>query len=168
MKMGYPGRGAIHGGHKVESMAFHQLGVIAQIHAKCFDDPWGEATLDQILMMNGAFGLIVRRPRFEAVGGFALARIVADECELLSLGVSPDCRKQGMAKALLRESMVRAAAFQARWFFLEVAQDNLTAARLYEAHGLRKVGERPDYYETKDGRRTDAHTMRRSLQDLLF
>jgi len=117
--------------------------------------------------MPGSFGLVARRPRFDSIAGFALARVAADECELLSLGVSPECRSQGIATALLRGSMSRAAAERARWFFLEVATDNEAARRLYRAHGLVKVGARPDYYENEDGSRTDAHTMRCDLGDLL-
>ena len=56
-----------------------------------------------------------------------------------------------------------ASFHKARWFFLEVAIDNDVAARLYEAHGLEKVGVRPNYYENKDGTRTDANTMRADL-----
>ena len=59
--------------------------------------------------------------------------------------------------------MARALVEKARWFFLEVAIDNDAAARLYEAHGLKKVGVRPNYYENEDGTRTDANTMRADL-----
>jgi len=150
--------------YQINTVSFHDLKVIANIHAKCFFDSWNTNILQQILDMPGAFGISIRRPRFDSIAGFALARVVADECELLSLGVAPECRGQGIAKALLRGSMSRAFDEKARWFFLEVATDNHAAMRLYMAHGLIKIGNRPDYYENEDGSRTDACTMRCDLE----
>ena len=153
--------------HQINTVSSEDLNVVANIHAKCFFDSWDTKMLQQILDMPGSFGISVRRPRFDSMAGFALARVVADECELLSLGVAPECRGQGIAKALLQGSMLRAFSKEACWFFLEVATDNDAAMRLYLAHGLVKIGNRPDYYENEDGSRTDACTMRCNLK-LLF
>ena len=152
--------------HEINSVSSQDLNVIANIHAKCFFDAWDTKILQQILDMPGSFGISVRRPRFDSMAGFALARVVADECELLSLGVAPECRGRGIAKALLKGSMSRAFSKKACWFFLEVATDNNAALRLYLAHGLVKIGNRPDYYENEDGSRTDACTMRCDLKAL--
>ena len=59
--------------------------------------------------------------------------------------------------------MARAVSKNATRFFLEVAEDNPHAIRLYRSHGLVPVGRRPDYYENADGRRTTALTMRCDL-----
>lgn len=67
---------------------------------------------------------------------------------------------------LLAAAMARAVAEQARWFFLEVAEDNEAALRLYGAHGLEKVGYRLNYYENADGSKTNALTMRCALPEL--
>ena len=56
--------------------------------------------------------------------------------------------------------MTWAIAQDATRFFLEVAEDNAPALKLYRSHGLVPVGRRPDYYENADGRRTTALTMR--------
>ena len=149
--------------YSVEQISPHQLAVVARIHAQCFSDCWDELTLKKILQMPGSFGFVARSPRFDSVIGFALCRVSADQCELLSLGVARDYRKQGIATTLMRSAMAMASSQKARWFFLEVAIDNDAAARLYEALGLKKVGVRPNYYENKDGTRTDANTMRADL-----
>ena len=147
----------------VEQISLQQLSVVARIHAQCFSDHWDELTLKKILKMPGSFGLVARSPRSDSITGFALCRMAADQCELLSLGVARDYRKQGIATTLIRSAMARASFEKARWFFLEVAIDNDAAARLYKAHGLKKVGVRPNYYENEDGTRTDANTMRADL-----
>lgn len=149
--------------HAVEPVHHSDIGVIAKVHAKCFFDAWSADTIRQVLDMPGAFGLVARRASHDSIIGFALARVAADECELLSLGVLPEFRGQGVATALFQQSMARAMAERARWFFLEVAQDNMIAHQIYQAHGLVRVGSRPDYYENADGSRTSAYTMRCEL-----
>jgi ribosomal protein S18 acetylase RimI-like enzyme len=59
--------------------------------------------------------------------------------------------------------MSRAATEKARWFFLEVAEDNKSALWLYKNYGLTGVGQRLDYYENADGSRTNAYTLRCAL-----
>ena len=150
----------------IEQISTHQLSVVAKIHSQCFSDCWDVVTLKKILKMPGSFGLAARSPRSDAVIGFALCRMAADECELLSLGIARDYRKQGIATTLIRSVMKRAVLEEARWLFLEVAVDNDAAIQLYKAHGLEKVGFRPNYYENRDGTHTDANTMRADLTKL--
>jgi len=150
-------------GGQIETLRPTDIEVVAKVHAKCFFDAWAPPMLRQVLGMPGAFGYVARRAGYGSVVGFALGRVVADECELLSLGVEPDFRSQGIGAQLLAAAMSRAAAEKARWFFLEVAEDNKSALRLYRSYGLTGVGQRLDYYENADGSRTNAYTMRCAL-----
>lgn len=148
---------------QIETLRSSDIEIVAKLHARCFFDAWGPAMLLQVLGMSGAFGYVARREGYGSVVGFALGRVAADECELLSLGVEPDFRAQGIGSQLLSTAMARAAAEKARWFFLEVAEDNKSALGLYRSHGLTGVGQRLDYYENADGSRTNAFTMRCAL-----
>lgn len=146
------------------------LGRLARLHRRCFSEPWSRADLAHLLAMPGAFGLIARLFEGGLAGldamrgvGFAIARVVRDESELLSLGVAPPWRRRRIGSALLRAAMERAHAAGARVMYLEVAVDNLSAQELYRAHGFERVGLRPDYYERADGSRVSAHTMRCDL-----
>lgn len=150
------------------------LGRLAKLHRSCFEDAWSRSDLAHLLALPGAFGLIARlydRPRFglEAMRGvgFSLCRIAGEESELLSLGVAPRYRRQGVARALLEASIERARLGGARTMFLEVACNNDPAQRLYEAFGFERVGTRPDYYRHADGRRSPAYTMRCDLSQRL-
>ncbi len=137
---------------------------IARIHTACFDEAWNARILTRILAMPGTFALGVRRGGVIAdLLGFAIGRVAADECELLSLGVAPVNRGRGLGAMMLDAALVRAGSVDVRKFFLEVAEDNIAALTLYEARGLTQVGRRPNYYENKDGSYTDALTMRVDL-----
>ena len=76
--------------------------IVARIHALCFDEGWDAATIKKVLAMPGAFGFAARVDPAGDIAGFTLARIIADECELLSLGVAPNCRGLGIGGGLFR------------------------------------------------------------------
>ena len=82
--------------------------------------------------------------------GFAAARLVLDgeenRCELESIAVRVDARRQGTATALLRTLVAWAAERGARRLGLEVRASNQAAIRLYESLGLRPEGRRRGYY----------------------
>jgi tRNA threonylcarbamoyladenosine biosynthesis protein TsaB len=82
--------------------------------------------------------------------GFGAASLVLDgeenRCELESMAVRVDARRQGTGAALLRAVMAWAAEQGARRLGLEVRAGNATAIRLYERLGLRPEGRRRGYY----------------------
>lgn len=115
---------------------------LAAIHAASFPpaERWAAAALATQLALPGGFGLLDPR------GGFVLARVAADEAEILTLAVAPPARRQGVARALLAAAHAEAAARGAVASYLEVAAGNEAALALYAAAGYRAVGRRPGYY----------------------
>jgi ribosomal-protein-alanine N-acetyltransferase len=153
----------------IKPVGAFDLGRLARLHKHCFEEGWSRADLAHLLALPGGFGLIARQggsfAGFDALRGvgFALLRVVRDECELLSLGVIPAQRRRGVAAAILRQSMQSCYEAGARTMFLEVAIDNLSAQALYERFLFTRVGTRPDYYARPDGSRMHAYTMRADL-----
>ena len=152
--------------YAVEMMQAGDIDAVADIHAASFDDAWTAPMIRRILSMPGASGMVARSEDDGTVAGFSLSRVAADECELLSLGVADAHRRCGVGRMLLTAAMAWASAAHAERFFLEVAEDNDAALRLYAGHGLTPVGRRPNYYELKGGGYTAALTMRRLLQSV--
>ncbi len=94
--------------------------------------------------------------------GFALARTILNEGELLLLATLPTMRRRGIGGALLRAVMADARDRGADLLHLEVRANN-AAVQLYRSAGFNKIGERRDYYRGNDGKVFDAHTFSRSL-----
>jgi [ribosomal protein S18]-alanine N-acetyltransferase len=92
-------------------------------------------------------------------GGMILARVAADESEILTVAVCPVQRRRGLGSALLRAAMDRAIALGAVSMFLEVGVTNHVARALYHAHGFIEAGLRRHYYS--DG--TNALILRSTL-----
>lgn len=140
--------------------------LIDRIMAAAFDPRFGEAwTQSQcigMLTLPGVWLTIAEADGRPA--GFALARVVADEAELLLLATVPELRGRGIGGALLRSVLDEARDASARRIHLEVRGNN-EAIRLYRREGFAKVGERRDYYRSKDGVRHDAHSFARDLNN---
>src|SRR5574338_969702 len=74
--------------------------ILASIHSAAFVDAWDAETLAAFLGQPGGFALIAGEPPAPS-GGFLLARAVAEESEVLTLAVRPECRHAGCGTALL-------------------------------------------------------------------
>lgn len=99
----------------------------------------------------------------DAADGLIVLRIVADEAEILDLGVRPAARRKGLGRSLLAAAEVVAVESGTRRIILEVAVDNAPARALYAASGYEGVGERPAYYQRPDGTRADALILAKPL-----
>jgi [ribosomal protein S18]-alanine N-acetyltransferase len=92
-------------------------------------------------------------------GGMLLARVAAEDAEVLTLAVEPGARRQGIARTLLLAAITEARARGATALFLEVATTNVAARELYRQAGLSEVAKRRRYYA--DG--SDAIVLRMKL-----
>jgi ribosomal-protein-alanine N-acetyltransferase len=95
------------------------------------------------------------------VVGFAIARAVAGEMEILNLAVDPAGRRRGIGSALLDSALAFGRRAGARRAFLEVRESNGGARGFYERHGFAVIGRRPRYYRDPI---EDALVMARGLE----
>lgn len=147
-------------------VSMHKM--IAALHAGCFDDSWNAYTVGQVMRMPGAFGYVAvlseaASGEADLPVGFALASGAHDERELLSIGVLPDHRRSGIGRQMVQMIIDETIRRGAARLFLEVAEDNEAAQRLYRSMGFFAVGRRPGYYRRKAGPAVGALTLRLSL-----
>jgi len=136
------------------------LDSVMRVMEDSFDSRYGEAwTAPQcagLLPMPGVWLSLARDAR--GVIGFGLARLVADEAELLLLAVRSDSQRRGVGKMLLDRFEAMAKMRGAARFHLEVREGN-HAVKLYEDSGFNLVGRRRNYYTGGDGYCYDALTL---------
>lgn len=137
-----PGRTARAGVSPIEPATAFYAEPMALIHAASFQpgERWGQDAITLQLELPGAFGFIALD------GGFVLARVAADESEILTLAVDPAVRRGGLGRRLVERARSEAGARGAGAMFLEVAETNEAARALYAAFGFVEIGRRPRYY----------------------
>ena len=82
--------------------------------------------------------------------GFIVYRIAVDEAEIITIGVNPDFRRNGIASAMIGIIEKTLKNQGVKKLFLEVASNNIPAQKLYESMGFKTVGLRPKYYDGVD------------------
>jgi ribosomal-protein-alanine N-acetyltransferase len=125
------------------------LAVAAALHAACFDSPWSETALAEILAMPGSFGVLAHIG--DQPVGLVIALAVGTEAEILTLGVLPEFRRRGLAGQVLTSVADCLRAAGCRRLLLEVAEDNAAARALYGKLGFTQIGRRPSYYRRSAG-----------------
>ena len=128
-----------------------------------FGEAWTMAQCAGLLPLPGVWLTLAREE--EAVLGFALARLVADEAELLLLAVKTAGQRRGIGRILLDHFEDQAVARGATHLHLEVREGN-HALSLYEQAGFGLVGRRRDYYSGQKGDRYDALTLAKKTGNL--
>lgn len=123
-----------------------------------FGEAWTRSQLAGILPMGGVSLMLAREPQSAEAIGFSLFRTVADESELLLLGVLDSHRRRGIGRRLLDDFLERARNNGVARVHLEVRDGN-PAVEMYRNAGFSPVGRRRNYYHAPDGKRFDAITL---------
>ena len=97
-----------------------------------------------------------------ALLGWAGVRVIADEAEILTVGVVPDARRRGIARQLVAALLTAAREGGATDVYLEARVDNAAARTLYLSEGFDEAGVRRGYY---DHGRVDAVVMHRAISE---
>ena len=116
--------------------------IAAKIHRKCFDKGWNEEEFQKLLALPTS-------RLWMSEEGFLLCSEVADEMEILTICVLPEFRRQHIAQDLLFELFQYAKGKKVKQIFLEVAEDNEAAQKLYLGAGFKQTGRREGYYKRK-------------------
>lgn len=138
-----------------------QAEALSALHRRAFSGPdgrWGRGwSADEIASLaNSPGALLLAAGEAAAPLGFALFRVAADEAELLTIATDPSARRQGAARALLREAGIRLPEQGASRVFLEVGAKNAGAIALYEMSNFKRIAVRANYYAFSGGDRDDA------------
>ena len=123
-------------------MAERHLAALAEIEKACFHAPWSESMLREEL----GKGIFLVAERDGQAVGYVGCQTVLDEGYITNVAVSPDARRQGIARALIVKLTAEARAAGLAFVTLEVRASNAPAIALYEGAGFGRVGVRKNFY----------------------
>lgn len=136
--------------------------VLSTLHNACFPKGWGHLEFESFFERAGVFAGIAYRKDKQPVG-FVLCWLIEDQCDLLSMGVLEDSRRDGVGLMLLNYAIENARSLGAAAMTLEVNANNTAGQALYEAQGFEKFSVRKGYYSDASGGRADAICMKKPL-----
>lgn len=119
--------------------------MLEELEKQCFSSPWTAQMLETQLP-DDKHVFIVAEKDGNILGYVGMMHIL-DEGYISNVAVSHQCRRQGIADALIAELSKRAGALELSFVTLEVRQSNDPARALYAKHGFKDVGIRKNYYD---------------------
>ena len=131
---------------------------VAALERETFSLPWDEPSIRAEL--DNPLSLWLTALDGGTVLGYVGSQTCFDDTDILNVAVRPDCRRRGIAEALMRELERLLPLRGAQRITLEVRASNDPAIRLYEKLGYAQVGLRKGYYEKP---REDAIIMQKEL-----
>ena len=130
----------------------------SKLHAELFEPAWDRASFASFFSHPAARGLVARSIAPAQTVGFVVGQMAADEAEVLTLAVSREARRQGIATRLIEALAETARAAGARVLYLEVAAENTAALALYRKLRFTERGRRLGYYVRANAPPADAVT----------
>ncbi len=123
-------------------------------------DAWSEAMMrEELVSPHGRYLVDVEAGRLLGYGGVRAVAGAAD-ADIQTIAIAEASRGRGRGRALLRALLQAARERGAREVFLEVRDDNPTAAAMYASEGFVEIARRPRYYQPDD---VDAVVMKLDL-----
>ncbi len=120
------------------------LAQVAERDKEYFSRPWSQDSWESELY-NTTVSLVVAETEEGYVLGYGVLGVILDEGCLEKLAVREECRRQGVAQAILG-SYLRYGEENLAFITLEVREDNAPAIALYAKNGFTEVGRRKNYY----------------------
>lgn len=140
------------------SLAEKDAGELAVMEAGLFSRPWSEDQYRRLLRAGAEAAVKGREAPFQVLAlrgedgalaayvGFGLL-LAAGEAEIYNVATAPRLRRLGLARALLKGVLEKAAGLGLERAVLEVRESNLAALALYRSLGFVPCGRRKAYYD---------------------
>ena len=79
--------------------------------------------------------------------GYAVVQYAADEAEILSIAVAKEAQRRGIGSAILGACIAECERKSIAHIYLDVAEGNRAALKLYGKFGFGVLARRPNYYQ---------------------
>ena len=136
-------------GLRVRAMTEADLEAVWDIERRAYHYPWSRGIFIDCLRVPYQCDVLEQDGR---VAGYAIVSMAADEAHLLNLCLDPDTQGRGLGRFMLDHVLEAAQEQKARVIYLEVRPSNQRAVALYLRNGFRRIGVRPRYYRSGEGR----------------
>jgi ribosomal-protein-alanine N-acetyltransferase len=127
---------------EIRPLVYSDLPAVIAIERRSFTAPWSLPMF--VLELSKPTGICLAALAEQELVGYLICARYEETWHLMNIAVEPARRRQGIARALIDELLVRAGSDAN--FTLEVRVSNTSAIALYESYGFRSAGTRRRYY----------------------
>lgn len=137
----------------IRPMTEEDIEEAAALEGKTFSMPWKAADFLEMIKAQYAHYFVAEynkpgtSPGGKTIVGIIGLRDIAGEGEITNVAVDEAMRGFGIGKMLLERALSKAQELGIRDVTLEVRVSNVPAIGLYESHGFKSEGIRPNFYE---------------------
>lgn len=136
--------------------------ILWHLQRQCFDQSWSLLSWQQAMVVEGTFALLAYQNQQQI--GYLVFRFADEIGDILSLGVIPSCRRQGIASRLIENMIQEGRQAKVKNFLLEVSVKNLPAQNFYQAIGFKLLSIRPNYYYNSSSEPEDAMVLQYNIE----
>lgn len=131
----------------IEEMTLEHLDGVLKIENSCF--PSGTWSRDAYIheISNNEFSKLYVYKIEDRIVGVCGTYIIFDQAQIITIGVDPEYRGQGIARAMMDKMNELWIESDCEFCTLEVRVSNESAIKLYESYGFIEINIRKSYYE---------------------
>jgi len=129
---------------EVRRLTYADLPQVVAIERRAFTSPWSLAMF--VLELSKPSGICLAAMLEGRLSAYLICSRYDRVWHIMNVAVDPDCRRRGLATALLTRLIERVDDDEAR-YTLEVRRSNGQAIELYERFGFLVAGLRRRYYQ---------------------
>ena len=118
---------------------------LARIHAEALPPGWPAA--DIAAYCGDSSRIVFKAADGAVLLGFAILQFAADEAEILTIAVARQARRRGIGSSIMEKAMAICEERFISCIYLEVAESNRSALKLYGKLGLSTFARRKNYYQ---------------------
>ncbi len=135
----------------IQKMDIKDLDEVCSIEASHSLSPWSRNMFTGEMGNAFAYCFVMKRKDEvrQPVIGYVCFRNIADESELLIIGVHPDHKRMGIGEKLMQFYIDFSRQRGTKTFYLEVNSSNQSAIRLYQLFSYQSSGIRKNFYQGK-------------------
>lgn len=134
---------------KIEKFEKKHLIDAKKLSDTLFDDGWTLQQFEQELFKQNSIAFVLI-DNLQLIG-FIFAQTVADQAEILDVGIQKQMQGNGFGKLLVQTVVDFCKQEGKEKIFLEVRKDNICAIKLYTSFGFETNRVRAKYYGNQDG-----------------
>ena len=146
----------------IKPVELREASELSAIDQECNIPAWSPKLFKQEI--KGEHSVVLGAYANDLLIGFIIFHKLFDSSHIVTFGVDPLARRQGVGKALLTSAVSHMHKLAIVWVTLEVRESNKAARKLYEDAGFNEAGIRQRYYSNNQ---EDALVLKASVIDYM-